>query len=190
VLQLSVASKAFPSYTIHPRGKRVPPPIGSGFSFNARWGAGGLAIDRRVARFIEPMECLPVEKIPEGDVWTYELKLDGYRLEAVKRAGKVILYSRRGTDLSRRFKYVTTALASLPDETVIDGEVVALDEHGKPNFNLLQNFRSAESHIMLYAFDVLVRKGDRSKDFLSITAETNSAGRIAGPETHSTARRL
>jgi ATP-dependent DNA ligase len=48
------------------------------------------------------LECLPVEKIPEGDLWTYELKLDGYRLEAVKRAGKVILYSRRGTDLSQR----------------------------------------------------------------------------------------
>jgi bifunctional non-homologous end joining protein LigD len=31
----------------------------------------------RIARFIEPMECLPVEKIPEGDIWTYELKLDG-----------------------------------------------------------------------------------------------------------------
>ena len=34
----------------------------------------------QTARFIEPMECLPVEKIPEGDLWTYELKLDGYRL--------------------------------------------------------------------------------------------------------------
>jgi ATP-dependent DNA ligase len=120
-----------------------------------------LATDRRVARFIEPMECLPVEQIPEGDLWTYELKLDDYRLLMVKAGGRVILYSRRGTDLSQRFKYVTTALASLPDETVIDGELVALDEQGRPNFNLLQNFRSAESHIMFYAFDVLVRKGEQ-----------------------------
>jgi len=112
------------------------------------------------AGFIEPMECLPVEKIPEGELWTYELKLDGYRLVAVKTGGKVTLYSRRGTDLSQRFESVTAALASLPDEAVIDGEVVALDEEGKPNFNLLQNFRSAESHIMLYAFDVLVRRGE------------------------------
>jgi ATP-dependent DNA ligase len=107
------------------------------------------------------MECLPVEQIPEGDLWTYELKLDDYRLLMVKAGGRVILYSRRGTDLSQRFKYVTTALASLPDETVIDGELVALDEQGRPNFNLLQNFRSAESHIMFYAFDVLVRKGEQ-----------------------------
>jgi DNA ligase D-like protein (predicted ligase) len=127
-----------------------------------------LGKDGRVARFIEPMECLPVEKIPEGDLWSYELKLDGYRVEAVKSGGKVRLYSRRGTDLSQRFEYVTSALDILPDETVIDGEIVALDEQGKPNFNLLQNFRSAESHIMIYAFDLLVRKGkDLTKTILS-----------------------
>jgi ATP-dependent DNA ligase len=120
----------------------------------------GLVRNVRAAHFIEPMECLPVDKIPEGDLWTYELKLDGYRLVAVKAAGKVTLYSRRGTDLSRRFEYVSAALTTLPDETVIDGELVALDEQGKPNFNLLQNFRSAESHIMFYAFDVLVKRGE------------------------------
>jgi DNA ligase D-like protein (predicted ligase) len=119
-----------------------------------------LAKSERIARFIEPMECLPVEQIPEGDLWTYELKLDGYRIEAVKTGGKVTLYSRRGTDLSNRFKDVTAALASLPDETVIDGELVALDDQGKPNFNLLQNSHSAESHIMFYAFDALVRRGE------------------------------
>jgi ATP-dependent DNA ligase len=55
-----------------------------------------LGLPRRedTARFIEPMECLPVEKIPEGDIWTYELKLDQYRLVAVKTGGKVTLYSR------------------------------------------------------------------------------------------------
>jgi ATP-dependent DNA ligase len=120
-------------------------------------GVGGLATDRRGARFIETMECLPEEQIPEGDFWTYELKLDGYRLVAVKTGGKVTLYSRRGTDLSQRFKLVAADLAALPDETVIDGEVVALDEQGRLNFNLRQNYRSAESHIMFYSFDLLVR---------------------------------
>jgi bifunctional non-homologous end joining protein LigD len=66
------------------------------------------------------MECLPVEKIPEGDNWTYGLKLDGYRLQAVKAGSKVILYSRRGIDLTKRYEYVAMALAGLPDDTVID----------------------------------------------------------------------
>jgi ATP-dependent DNA ligase len=73
-----------------------------------------LAEDRRVARFIEPIECLAVEKIPEGDLLSYELKLDGYRIEAVKSGGTVTLYSRRGTDLSQRFEYVASALDGLP----------------------------------------------------------------------------
>ena len=63
--------------------------------------------------------------ILEGDLWTYELKLDGYRAIAVKGGGKATIYSRRGTDLTQCFRYVAEALASLPDETVIDGEVVS-----------------------------------------------------------------
>ena len=55
-----------------------------------------MARSERNARFIEPVECLPVEEIPEGDLWTYELKLDGYRLVGVKSDGKVTLYSAAG----------------------------------------------------------------------------------------------
>ena len=106
------------------------------------------------------MDCLPVGKIPEGDPWTYELKLDGYRAIAVKSGGKITVFSRRGADLMRQFRSVVDPLRILPDETVIDGEVAALDEQGRPNFNLLQNYRSAESHIMPYAFDVFVRRGE------------------------------
>ena len=119
---------------------------------------------RVIARFIEPMECLPVATIPEGDQWTYELKLDGYRLEAVKSRGKVTLYSRRGIDLTKRFDYIAEALQPLPDETVIDGELVALDEQARPNFNLLQNFRSAASHITFYAFDIMTHQGKSVMD--------------------------
>jgi bifunctional non-homologous end joining protein LigD len=48
------------------------------------------------------MECLPFDKIPEGDNWTYELKLGGYRLEAVKTRYRLVLYSRRGNDLTKK----------------------------------------------------------------------------------------
>jgi DNA ligase D-like protein (predicted ligase) len=111
------------------------------------------------ASFIETMECLPVGKIPEGEGWTYEIKLDGYRLEAVKRKAAVTLYSRRKNILNQKFGYIAEALEDLPDETVLDGELVGLDEQGISNFNLLQNFKSAEKQIHYYAFDVLVWKG-------------------------------
>ncbi|HTF62069.1 MAG TPA: RNA ligase family protein [Edaphobacter sp.] len=113
----------------------------------------------QTATFIESMECLPVTKIPEGPEWTYELKLDGYRLEVVRTGGETTLYSRRRNVLNRKFHYIAKALDYLPADTVLDGELVALGPGGKPNFNLLQNFRSAESHITYYAFDVLTYKG-------------------------------
>ena len=114
---------------------------------------------KREADFIETMDCLPVVKVPEGPEWTYELKLDGYRLEVVRKAGETTLYSRRRNVLNQKFPYIALALGSLPEDTVIDGELVAMGTDGRPNFNLLQNFRSAEAHIVYYAFDVLVHKG-------------------------------
>src|SRR5258707_10865308 len=111
------------------------------------------------ATFIESMECLPVTKLPEGPQWTYEIKLDGYRLEAVKNAGKTTLYSRRRNVLNSKFGYIAEALEDLADATVLDGEIVAMDSAGRSDFNLLQNFRSAEVQIHYYAFDMLMHKG-------------------------------
>jgi ATP-dependent DNA ligase len=105
------------------------------------------------------MECLPVTRIPEGASWRHELKLDGYRMEAVRTGGTTTLYSRRENDLTPRFPRIASALEYLPADTVLDGELVALDSNGRPNFNLLQNFRSAASSIRYYAFDILVHKG-------------------------------
>jgi DNA ligase D-like protein (predicted ligase) len=113
---------------------------------------------RLPAGFIETMDCLPVSRLPEGPEWTYEIKLDGYRLETVRSGGRTTLYSRRQNVLNQKFHYIATALKDLPDNTVIDGELVALGPDGRPDFNLLQNFRSAESRIIYYAFDILIHK--------------------------------
>jgi DNA ligase D-like protein (predicted ligase) len=116
------------------------------------------ALHKQAARFIDTMDCLPVSRLPEGPEWTYEIKLDGYRLEVVQSAGRTTLYSRRRNVLNQKFHYIASALKDLPDETVIDGELVALSPDGRPDFNLLQNFRSAESRIVYYAFDILIHK--------------------------------
>ncbi len=112
----------------------------------------------RTACYLQPMECLPVLKVPEGPEWTYELKLDGYRLEVVRAGTQTKLYSRRENVLNDKFPYIAAALERLPQGTVIDGELVAMGADGKPNFNRLQNFRSAEDQIVYYAFDILVHK--------------------------------
>jgi bifunctional non-homologous end joining protein LigD len=83
------------------------------------------------------MECLPVPTLPEGKEWSYEIKLDGFRLEAVKKKGETTLYSRRGNILNRKFPCIATALQDLPNNTILDGEVVALDGQGRSDFNLL-----------------------------------------------------
>jgi bifunctional non-homologous end joining protein LigD len=113
------------------------------------------------AAFIETMECLPVSKLPEGKEWTYEIKLDGFRLEAAKNVGKTLVYSRRRNILNEKFPYIASALGKLPNATVIDGEIVALDPQGRSNFKLLQNFRSAESRIHYFGFDILMLKGKK-----------------------------
>ena len=86
-------------------------------------------------RFIEPMLLLRTEKLPEGPAWLTELKMDDYRALAIKTGGKVQLRSRNDSDFTVRYAGIAQALASMPDETIIDGEVVALDESGKPSFN-------------------------------------------------------
>jgi ATP-dependent DNA ligase len=111
------------------------------------------------AKFVEPMLLLRTENLPEGPEWFIELKLDGYRCLAIKTGGKVQLRSRNDNDFSSRYPGIVKALASMPDETVIDGEVVALDEAGRPSFNTLQNYSSSGAPLHFFIFDVLILKG-------------------------------
>jgi DNA ligase D-like protein (predicted ligase) len=108
------------------------------------------------ASFIQPMLLLSAGKLPDGPNWMYEIKLDGFRAIAFKTNGRVHLRSRNDNDFADRYPGVLSALASLPNETVIDGEIVALDELGRPSFNILQNFGSAKAPVVFYVFDVMI----------------------------------
>jgi bifunctional non-homologous end joining protein LigD len=100
-----------------------------------------------------------VGSLPAGADWIYELKLDGYRAIAFKSRGQVHLRSRNDNDFAGKYKAVAHALEDLPDETVIDGEVVAFDPRGRPSFNRLQNCAKSDQPIFFYAFDLLMLKG-------------------------------
>ena len=113
----------------------------------------------RAVSFIEPMECLAVSKLHDGPQWLYEVKLDGYRALGIKPNGSVRLLSRRNNSFNRQYPLIVEALAELPEDTVVDGEVVALDASGFPNFNLLKNYRTEASRIHFFVFDLLVYQG-------------------------------
>jgi bifunctional non-homologous end joining protein LigD len=110
------------------------------------------------ARFIEPMLLQHSETLPEGEGWVYELKLDGYRAVAFKTGGKVHLRSRNDKDFAAKYPGIVKALAPMPDDTVIDGEIVAL-EAGRPSFNALQNRGSSSLPLFFYIFDVMIAAG-------------------------------
>lgn len=119
--------------------------------------------NHRDISFTPPMECLAVNNLPEGPGWVYELKLDGYRGQAFRDQRGVQLLSRRGKDFSRKFARVFNALKdSIPLGTATDGELVAFDEGGRPSFNALQN-ADAETHIVFFAFDILIHRWEDTK---------------------------
>jgi bifunctional non-homologous end joining protein LigD len=125
------------------------------------------------ASFVEPMLLHPTDKLPENrDRWMYELKLDGYRAIAYKTGGKLRLRSRNNKDFEGRYPAVLRGLGGLPDDTVIDGEIVALDDEGRPSFSALQNYGSAGTPIVYYVFDVMVLSG---RSVMSETLEARRA---------------
>src|SRR5687768_4075681 len=118
-----------------------------------------LSIAERIPpAFIEPMYAEAVRELPDGTLWTYEAKLDGYRCLAARRSNGVVLWSRRGNGFTDRFPQIAKACEKLPVDTLIDGEVIAIDESGKASFNALQHSR-ARTHLQFYTFDVLVHRG-------------------------------
>ena len=100
-----------------------------------------------------------VGSLPAGPTWQYELKLDGYRAIGFKSRGKVYLRSRNDNDFAGKYKGIAEALEHLPDETIVDGEIVAFDESGRPSFNRLQNWAKSDQAIFFYVFDLLMLKG-------------------------------
>lgn len=133
--------------------------------------------------FIEPMYALGVPSLPEGPEWFYEVKFDGYRCIAAKDSNGVSLWSRRGNLFTVQFPGIAAACKELPNNTLVDGEIVALDEAGRNSFNLLQHHRSKASGIRYYLFDVLAYRGRSLIDspLTKRRAVLNSLALGAGP---------
>lgn len=110
--------------------------------------------------FRKPQLATLMPKVPSGD-WLFEMKFDGYRMQAAIAGDQVRLYTRNGHDWTRQFGYVAPALAQLTKGTaLIDGELCAIDEHGRSNFTLLKNSLDGRTPVAFYAFDLLEQDGE------------------------------
>lgn len=106
--------------------------------------------------FVAPELCTPVERPPSGEGWCHEIKFDGYRVQLRVEDGEATLKTRKGLDWTDKFQAIAKEASRLSDG-LIDGEIVALDHNGAPDFSTLQAAISdgKTDNLIFYAFDLL-----------------------------------
>ncbi|MEI9807024.1 MAG: non-homologous end-joining DNA ligase [Bacteroidota bacterium] len=114
------------------------------------------AFGEKIPHYIKPMLTTAVDQPFSSEEWLFELKLDGYRAVAEIKKGKSLLYSRNGISLAGRFPSIMAAVKNIKTEAVLDGEIVMLNEEGKPDFQKLQNYGENDKYpVVYYVFDLL-----------------------------------
>jgi len=109
---------------------------------------------------IQPMLATPVNKPFNHPDWLFEVKWDGYRAVAEIRDSGVSLYSRNLISLDKKFSPIAGSLRELKLEAVLDGEIVAVDDQGRPDFQMLQHYRDlGRGHLLYYVFDLIHFRG-------------------------------
>jgi bifunctional non-homologous end joining protein LigD len=105
---------------------------------------------------VPPMMATIASELPIGAQWSYEVKWDGYRAELINDGTRTRLISRNLKNLTDDYPQIPAALHTVTKELVLlDGEIVALDEHGRPSFQALQHRSLKRSAVVYYAFDLL-----------------------------------
>lgn len=106
--------------------------------------------------FIAPQLCRSVKRPPAGGEWVHEIKFDGYRIQMRVESGGVTLKTRKGLDWTPKFGAIARAASKLPD-CIVDGEIVALDHGGSPDFAGLQAALSdgKTDDLIFFAFDLM-----------------------------------
>jgi bifunctional non-homologous end joining protein LigD len=111
--------------------------------------------------FVAPQLCISVDRPPDGEGWCHEIKFDGYRVQLRVEGGDAALKTRKGLDWTEKFEAIAKEGSSLPD-VLIDGEIVALDHNGAPDFSTLQAALSdgKTEKLIFFAFDLLFADGE------------------------------
>jgi bifunctional non-homologous end joining protein LigD len=112
------------------------------------------------ARALSPMLATLADEPFDDPQWIFEIKWDGYRCLTHVAGGKATLYSRNHVVLNDHYPELAAALKGAPHEAILDGEIVVLDEHGKPIFQALQQYRKRSGgQLRYFVFDILEFKG-------------------------------
>ncbi|MGE5172845.1 MAG: DNA polymerase ligase N-terminal domain-containing protein, partial [Betaproteobacteria bacterium] len=109
---------------------------------------------------VQPMLATVAQEPFDHPDWIFEVKWDGYRAVAEIRDNSVSLYSRNGISFNKKFSPVVEALRKFGFDAVLDGEIVVVDEQGRPDFQMLQHYQDAgRGHLLYYVFDLLYFRG-------------------------------
>jgi bifunctional non-homologous end joining protein LigD len=129
-----------------------------------------------------PQLATLVDAVPTGVDWIHEYKYDGYRLLIATGDGAATAWTRTGKDWSDKFRALVKAAADLPAGCLIDGEAVALNAKGKPDFQLLQSTlkESKGANLAYYAFDLLVDRGKDIRKLPNIERKERLAALLKG----------
>src|SRR5881275_476240 len=145
-------------------------------------GRGKKKAGKAPPPFQEPQLATLVDDVPPGSSWIHEYKYDGYRLLLAVGDGLATAWTRNGKDWSDKFRALVKAAARLPAGCLIDGEAVAIDDQGKPSFQLLQSTLkdSTGANLAFYAFDLLVDRGEDIRKLPNIDRKERLAALLEG----------
>ena len=127
--------------------------------------APALSGEKKLSEFIKPMLCKVSDKAFDDKDWAFEIKWDGYRAIADMSKDELRLYSRNGIDFSQKFKKITHSLNLQEHPMILDGEIVAYDDKGKPNFQWLQRIGDHPDLALTFqVFDLLWLNGHSTEN--------------------------
>lgn len=121
--------------------------------------------EKKMPTSIKPMLATLVDKPFDGENWIFEIKFDGYRALAFIQKSVVQLRSRNDLSFNQMFPAIVNDLKKLKANAIFDGEVVVLDQHGKSQFQLMQNYQKThKGNLFFYVFDLLFINGQDLRD--------------------------
>ncbi|HTN45728.1 MAG TPA: DNA ligase D [Flavipsychrobacter sp.] len=128
----------------------------------SRWKASQP--QRKLTNYIKPMLASTTDEAFDGENWIFEIKWDGYRAIAEVDRSNVKLYSRNGLSFENTYPVIFDALSQLKIRAVLDGEIVAMNKNGLPDFQALQYHATEEAALVYQVFDLIALNGKKLTD--------------------------